>query len=377
MIVLTTLLIPTSANGTTALWSLITEESAHPYLIAAMELGGWIRFVAFLPFVVTLVYYEKYHQWASADRWSYSLREQVSPSGLGSTSAFYLGKRPTLVSVRSRWHLLDYVCLPVTGFLFLTLPQLQAHLSQLFTDKIDYVVAAKPSLDVRLRPVSEIVVEDLQMEPLLTSIHIPSSQEDGSSLGSASEQQQDVTYILDDTKSSITVSSRGDSGFFDFDDTHSHHHHSSTGSAGSSKGHLPSSYTTSANHLFVSTTAPLSPPFSPHPSSHPQYQSPQFHSQQQQQQFQPSQTKDVVPLMGRSGSNGGRRATSPLGGASTYSSNETLPLSSKANHPLTWQSSPSSIKKDSNKVGSLMTGQSESVSEEDEEDLSRPWTAVV
>lgn len=81
--------------------------------------------------------------------------------------------------------------------------------------------------------------------------------------------------------------------------------------------------------------------------------------------------------MTRSGSIGGRRATSPLGGGNngyTSSDGGLPPLSSKAHQPLTWQ--PTTIKKDG-KVGSLMAGHSDSMSEEDDEDLSRPWTVVV
>jgi hypothetical protein len=206
MIILTNLIIPSSSHPvypSQSLWPFLSSIEVSPIVLKALELGGWARFFGVIPFLFVIFYYEKYQRWAGRDRWNYS------------ENSTFLGKRPTLVSTRTLWHLTDWLCLPVTGLLFLTLPQLHVHFTQLFTDKIDYKVAAKPSLDVRTRPVSEL----MDMEPL-TSISIEGSPTAGNSgLHTPLEESLSVvTALHEDTKSNISIASRGDSGFFEFDE---------------------------------------------------------------------------------------------------------------------------------------------------------------
>jgi hypothetical protein len=142
-----------------------------------------------------LFYYEKYHQWGSSDRW------ERGNSLLEVSRAKYLGKRPALVSIRSsRWLCTDWLLIPLSGLLFLTSSQLHAHLIQLFTDKLDYKVAAKPVLE--MRPVSQI-------EPVLVplmNMETMSDNEDGAGRGNR--------FFGEDGNSSV---SHGDSGFFEFE----------------------------------------------------------------------------------------------------------------------------------------------------------------
>ena len=173
------------------MWSLLSSSDAHPILQAALGIGVWLRLLALPPLVMMLVFYEKYHHWGSSSRW------ERGNSLLEVSKAKHLGKRPTLVSIRSSWWLLtDWLYIPVSGILFLTSPQLHAHIFQLFTNKLDYKVAAKPILE--MRPVSQI-----ESVPLST-VTVESDNEDGSARSNQ----------FFDANSSV---SHGDSGFFEFE----------------------------------------------------------------------------------------------------------------------------------------------------------------
>ncbi|KAJ3114859.1 hypothetical protein HDU96_001556 [Phlyctochytrium bullatum] len=59
----------------------------------------------------------------------------------------HLGRRPQLAAAREFPRcLLDWLVIPVSGFLFYVVPQFHAQLSHLFTDSLEYKVAAKPQL---------------------------------------------------------------------------------------------------------------------------------------------------------------------------------------------------------------------------------------
>lgn len=59
----------------------------------------------------------------------------------------HLGQRSQLQSSRALpWCLLDWILLPVAGFLYFFVPLIHAQISHLFTDSLDYKVAGKPLL---------------------------------------------------------------------------------------------------------------------------------------------------------------------------------------------------------------------------------------
>lgn len=191
---MTSIYVPEPGSSASYLWALWSTSDPHPFLQAALNLGVWLRFLALPPLALMLIFYEKYHQWGSSDRWQQGGLLDVS-------RAKHLGRRPTLVSIRtSWWHLADWLFIPISGILFLTAPQLHAHILQLWTDKLDYKVASKPMLD--LRPVSQI--ELLPLTAITTENM--SDNEDGSS--------RNNRFFLDDANSSV---SHGDSGFFEFE----------------------------------------------------------------------------------------------------------------------------------------------------------------
>lgn len=179
------------------------EAGEHPYVVLATWLGGWVRFIFGISFVATLVLYEKYHQYVSKERWELSMQEQLrAGSGQGVQP---LGKQSQLVSIRTWRHCLDWVCLPVTGLLYLTFPQFHAHILHLFTDKLDYTVAGKP--------------------PVVTHHHFAAPGTDleannpsGSIVASRSNNSlMSASTAVEEAFDSSSVNSRGDSGFYDFD----------------------------------------------------------------------------------------------------------------------------------------------------------------
>jgi hypothetical protein len=194
LVFVTGLYIPQlGANEYSYLWTLWSSSDPHPILQTALNLGLWLRFLTLPPLLLMLVFYEKYHQWGSSDRWEYNNRSNLS-------KVQYLGRRPTLVSTRTNWNLTDWFYIPVSGLLFLTFPQLHAHMLQLWTDKLDYKVASKPPLE--MRPVSQI-----ELVPLV-GIMTESNSDNEESVNRSNK------FFLDDANSSV---SHGDSGFFEFE----------------------------------------------------------------------------------------------------------------------------------------------------------------
>ncbi|KAI8909557.1 hypothetical protein EDD86DRAFT_190817 [Gorgonomyces haynaldii] len=159
-----------------------------PFVLYLDQIGAWVRLL-FAPFFVMMLYqHHLYHQWNADQRWRLSMHEQMQAgSGQGVQP---LGRQPRLQSVRKWYNVFDYVFLPIAGFLYLTLPQFHAHVLQLFMEKLDYTVAGKPTIEKE--PVQDLF-------PTSRSTQLLSS------------------YVAEEGESAISISSRGDSGFYDFE----------------------------------------------------------------------------------------------------------------------------------------------------------------
>ncbi|KAJ3092025.1 hypothetical protein HK102_011507, partial [Quaeritorhiza haematococci] len=163
-----------------AVWSRLSSEPLHPYVELSLYLSFWVRMACIIPNVIMIYYYEKYHHWCGFERWALAAKHQQSSSSL-STHQHHsypasvdnnnnmfggidydslirpqhahlkvqpLGKRPTLYSVRVYpWSLLDWTTVAMSGFLYYVLPQFVAQTSQLFTERLEYKVAAKPVIN--------------------------------------------------------------------------------------------------------------------------------------------------------------------------------------------------------------------------------------
>ncbi|KAJ3320939.1 hypothetical protein HDV06_004717 [Boothiomyces sp. JEL0866] len=188
MSVVSTLVIPAGNYLPTAtpFWNYFTTTGVHPYVAFAVYVADWVRFVMAFFLIFTIYYYEKYYRWCGTDRWIHSLQEQLHPgTGFGVRP---LGKRSKVMYNRSSINILDWTAIPFAGIFFLALPQFHCQTLQLFTDTLDYVVAGKP-----IAPPEE-KEEEVETYPLVNSRSMASSIED--------------------------KSSRADSGFYEFDETH-------------------------------------------------------------------------------------------------------------------------------------------------------------
>ncbi|KAJ1554584.1 hypothetical protein HK405_004625 [Cladochytrium tenue] len=148
LLIMSSILIPMGPAPsffTVSYWDALTTQAVSPILLATMDLCGWLRFLSALPLVLTIVSYERYHHWVGHERW------RQSAAGLDGTARAAdrvqpLGLRSQLSSARSAWNLLDWVAVPVSGLLFQCAPQVTAQIMQLWTDRLDYTVAVKPTL---------------------------------------------------------------------------------------------------------------------------------------------------------------------------------------------------------------------------------------
>ncbi|KAJ3125139.1 hypothetical protein HK098_000570 [Nowakowskiella sp. JEL0407] len=198
------------------LWSFISSDPVHPYVELALNVSFWVRFTVIVPNIIMIWYYEKYHRYVGFERWALQdaqRKEQqsiypgkrVDAKDAGDSQELaiaravvqghiapshahlrvqHLGKRCSLESAREYpRNLFDWLTIPVAGFLFYVAPQFHAQLAHIFTNSLEYKVAAKPMLH---RP---------QTEPLINITTV-----------------KDEKVDLEDTKS---VSSKGDEGFFE------------------------------------------------------------------------------------------------------------------------------------------------------------------
>lgn len=122
--------------------------STHLYVLSAYRFGKVVSTIAFLVSLTNIYFYEKYHKHVSIDRWQQSQETKHL--------IHKLGKRPNLVYTRKWYQLSDWALVPVSGILFLALPQLYAHACQIFTDQLEYQVAAKPSIPIRTEYISNV-----------------------------------------------------------------------------------------------------------------------------------------------------------------------------------------------------------------------------
>ena len=162
----------TSTVGTWSawIWSHISTLPASNEIYFALDICFWIRLFALMPNILMIGLYEAYHQWVGFERWALqdaqqdklNLKNYLGDLKLKYKSAFtpsrfsrgitvqHLGKRASLAAPREKFlSLFDWCVIPVSGFLFYVMPQCIAQLTHLYTNKLDYKVAAKPQLGGR------------------------------------------------------------------------------------------------------------------------------------------------------------------------------------------------------------------------------------
>jgi Glycosyl transferase family group 2 len=111
-------------------WRLITVNPVDPELSYATSVGSIIRIFGTICFILGIIFYEYYQQWASVHRWNIPGK--------------VMGTRPRLHSIRRWYHTLDWLSVPIYGIFYVIIPQLQVHFLQLFYRDLVYIVSAKP-----------------------------------------------------------------------------------------------------------------------------------------------------------------------------------------------------------------------------------------
>ena len=132
-----------------------------------------IRLLAIVPNVIMIYYYEKYHQWVAVDRWRLQCAKVNNMVGRRIDSAVeiseysdrnddllipqavqHLGRRSQLVYKRSKYDVIDFAALLISGFYFFVIPQFHAQICHLWTNSLEYKVASKPSLS-KIKPLTD------------------------------------------------------------------------------------------------------------------------------------------------------------------------------------------------------------------------------
>ncbi|KAJ3367407.1 hypothetical protein HDU91_001458 [Kappamyces sp. JEL0680] len=123
-------LIPSIATG---YWNFFTKNPVPQDLALAMTIANYIRIAGTVFYASSAFFAEHYLVWVGVHRWDlYKDR---------------LGKRSSLQVRRRWWDTLDWFASPISGVLYIVIPQFVTHTMQLYTDMLDYVVAAKPTLE--------------------------------------------------------------------------------------------------------------------------------------------------------------------------------------------------------------------------------------
>lgn len=172
MIAIGSLIFPISSSVSydwaAYIWSQVSGESLSDEVIFAVEFCFYIRLFSLIPNLIMITLYEKYLNWVGFERWA--LQEKMismeqnrykypkSDSYLGELKqtfkeAFtpreenshlivqHLGKRASLASPRRHpYCLLDWIAIPLSGFMFYVIPQCVAQITHLWTSSLDYKV---------------------------------------------------------------------------------------------------------------------------------------------------------------------------------------------------------------------------------------------
>jgi hypothetical protein len=123
-------IIPSVANG---YWTFFTSKPVSDELVFAINLANYIRIAGTVFYASGVFFFEYYVAWVGTHRWTLHGEK--------------LGKRSSLSHMRTWWETLDWLVAPISPVFYILIPQMHCHFMQLFSDSLDYVVAAKPSVE--------------------------------------------------------------------------------------------------------------------------------------------------------------------------------------------------------------------------------------
>lgn len=164
----------------TWIWSHVSSDPLDSWVVWSVDVSFWTRVACLIPNLSMIYFYEKYHQWVGFQRWELSASGEAVELDLPSAKASSVNRRvdsaksmkdltlplnalpkpsysPAFVTplgMRSSLYsprmlpssLVDWIAIALSGFMFYVLPQFHSQVCHLFTDSLEYKVAAKPQL---------------------------------------------------------------------------------------------------------------------------------------------------------------------------------------------------------------------------------------
>jgi hypothetical protein len=124
-------LIPDVSNG---YWNYFSQVPPSDSLILANSVGNYSRLCGAGLYILGVIAYEFYQEWNGRKRWSDEYRGKI-------------GKRSSIQAKRGMFGPLDWLSFPLFSVFYVIIPQMHAQIAQLWTENLDYVVAAKPNVD--------------------------------------------------------------------------------------------------------------------------------------------------------------------------------------------------------------------------------------
>ena len=121
-------LVPSISNS---YWYYFSTSPPSDLLNFTNTFGNYARLCGAGLYVLGVISYEYYQEWNARGRWSEKYRGKI-------------GKRSSIQAKRSWFGPLDWLSFPFFSVFYVIIPQMHAQIIQLWTEDLDYVVAAKP-----------------------------------------------------------------------------------------------------------------------------------------------------------------------------------------------------------------------------------------
>jgi hypothetical protein len=113
-------------------WGLFSPKGPlDPSVDLSNIVTNYLRAIATVFYIASLYFYECYREHCGHKRWKQPNHR--------------LGIRSQLIDSRKWWNVLEWLAFPIFTVIYVVIPSYHAQLIQLVTDRLDYVVAAKPS----------------------------------------------------------------------------------------------------------------------------------------------------------------------------------------------------------------------------------------
>jgi hypothetical protein len=166
-------------DSTNIVWRFLSGGSAvHPYVILAQYVAYYIDQFAGIVYIGAVIYYEKYQYWCGVERWALASKKETRLESSQGQGVQHIGNRSRIQARRKWYNMAEWCVIPIVGMMFMVIPQVYVHISQLWTDSLSYVVAAKPVHDIQEEDVKfpSIQVVDKDIRPVFRIGSAPAAE---------------------------------------------------------------------------------------------------------------------------------------------------------------------------------------------------------